>query len=606
MNLMRLRRQQFRQSLLLLLVLIPVAVAAQTLKSHSVTFIPDVEVIFSQGVSEYQRSEFQKASRTFESLLNNYPAHQRITMVYLMLGKSYYRMKDYKKAISIFDELNKTYPDSRYVDDANYLMAFCYYQQGDYIASLKRFLTVADRGANKKLIERSRNAALRIIDNNLTLTEIQQLKESSSGDASAAILTIKLAQRLLEQDERGKAIGVLQQFVQQQSTNPYLPMVRDMLKRANISESAGELTIGVLLPLTGEYSEQAKGMLAGIMYAQKKFNSQSALKLNLVVKDTEGDMVKLVQVTQELARDDRIIAVIGELERDKTVTAAALLSHTNIPLIVPATTGGGITTLNDYTFQVNGDLETQGRALANYAINQMGLKTFATLAPADNYGKAMTDAFTATVDQLGGKIIAQKWYYGSTQDLKRQFQGIRDLGKQLQPSEPLPITRSRDKEEGDIPVTTIDGIFLPCYTEEIQYIAPQFAYANIRAQIIGGEHWYDLDKLRSNQNYVDGVIFCSGYYFDETSTDFIKFRNDFRILMKRTPEVMESYGYDALRILIDAVAHQQVTREKIKEHLDQLENFPGLRGPITFKGNNRINSQVRVLTYKGGRLEALR
>lgn len=603
---MQLRKQHLMLSLFVLLFLTPVVIAAQTLTSHSVTFNPDVEVIFSQGVSEYQRLEFQKASHTFESLLNNYPAHQRITVVYIMLGKSYYRLKDFKKAILIFDDLIKKYPDSRYIDDAHYLMGFCYYQQGEYIASLKRFLTVADKGANKKLVERSRNAALRIIDNNLTLAEIQQLKDNITGDASSAILTIKLAQRLLEQDERGKAIGVLQQFVQQQTTNPYLPMVRDMLKRANVSESSGEVTIGVLLPLTGEYSEQAKGMLAGIMYAQKKFNSQSAVKINLVVKDTEGDMVKLVQVTQELARDDRIVAVIGELERDKTVTAAALLSHTNIPLIVPATSGSGITTLNDYTFQVNGDLETRGRALAQYALSQLGLKTFATLAPADNYGKTMTDAFTATVDQMGGKIVAQKWYYGSTQDLKRQFQSIRDLGKQLQPAEAFPITRSRDKEEGDIPVTSIDGIFFPCYTEEIQYIAPQFAYANIRAQIIGGEHWYDLDKLRANQNYVDGIIFCSGYYFDETSIDFIKFRNDFRILMKRTPEVMESYGYDAMRILVDAVAHQQVTREKIKEHLDNLENFPGFRGPITFKGNNRINSQIRILTYKGGRLEALR
>lgn len=603
---MRLRKQHWMQSLLLLFVLTPVIIAAQTLKSHSVTFLPDVEVIFSQGVSEYQRGEYQKASRTFESLMNNYPAHQRITIVYVMLGKSYYRMKEYKKAISIFDDLIKKYPDSRYVDDAQYLSGFCHYQQGEYIAALKRFLTVADKGSNKKLVERSRNAALRIIDNNLTLSEIQQLKESSSGDASSAILTIKLAQRLLEADERGKAIATLQQFVQHQTTNPYLPMVRDMLKRANIAESTDEIMIGVLLPLTGEYSDQAKAMLAGIMYAQKKFNSQSAVKINLVVKDTEGDMVKLVQVTQELARDERIVAVIGELERDKTATAAALLSHTNIPLIVPATAGSGITTLNEFTFQVNGDLETRGRALASYAITQMGLKTFATLAPADNYGKAMTDAFTATVDELGGKIVAQKWYYGSTQDLKRQFQSIRDLGKQLQPSEPVPLPRSRDKEEGDIPVTSIDGIFFPCYTEEIQYIAPQFAFANIRAQIIGGEHWYDLDKLRANQNYVDGIIFCSGYYFDETSTDFIKFRNDFRILMKRTPEVMESYGYDAMRILTDAVAHQQFTREKIKEHLDNLENFPGLRGPISFKGNNRINSQIRILTYRGGRLEALR
>jgi branched-chain amino acid transport system substrate-binding protein len=580
-----------------------VSAKAQTIKADNIHYIPDVEVLFSNGVNEFRTGNYEAATRTFERLLNGYPVHQRITAVYIMLGKSYYKTSKFTKAVTVLNELMTKYPTSNYVDDAHYTLAYCHYQLGQYVASLKEFLNVADYGKEKKLVERSRTMAIKVIDNNISTNEIQQLKDTVTGEISSAILTIKHSQRLLDQGDREKAISLLVAFTQQQSKNSYLDHVKDMLKKAHINAAAQEVTVGVILPLSGDYAEQAKSVLAGIYYAQKKFNNSSEMKANLVVKDSEGDMVKVVKSSQELSRDNRVIAIIGDLERDNTIAISAVLDKSNIPLIAPTTSGNGVTSLNDYTFQINSDHETRGRLLAQYAIEKLGLNTFATLAPADNYGKDMTDSFTATVDQLGGKIIAQKWYYSDAKDLKRQFQSIREIG--LEAEENVFNFRSTDKEKEDVPVTSIDGIFFPCYTEEIQYIAPQFAFANIKAQIIGGEYWYDADKLRNSQKYIEGIVFCSGYYFDETNTDYIKYRNDFRIMMKRTPEVLESYGYDAMNVILDAIANKQITRGDVNNYLDNLEDFKGLRGPISFKNTNGANSRIRILTYRNGRIEPL-
>ncbi len=594
---------------ILLVVLLWIKSTAQTIRAANVRYVPDVEITFSKGVNKYRNANYEEAIRVFEELLNLSPVHQRITAVYLMLGKCYYKLGSYKKAITTLNELIKKYPKSNYVDHAHYTMGFCFYELAQYINSLNEFLFVADNGREKKLVERSRNNALKVIENNIPLNELQQLKESTIGEVSSAILTIKLSQRFLERGYRDRAVSLLQNFVQQHQQNPYLSTVRDLLIRTNIPIPSEEVTIGIILPLSGEYNEQAMAVLSGVQYAQKKFNDTSDVRINLVIKDSEGDIVKVVKSAQELAKDNRIITIIGELERDKTVAIAAAINDLDIPLISPATSGNGVASLNGYTFQINCDLENRGRILAKYAIDEMGLKTFATLAPADHYGKDMTDSFTSTVDQLGGKIIAQKWYYTDAQDLKRQFQSIRELGFNYENKDSLIESYSKSLDvfkEEKIPVSSIDGVFFPCYTEEIQYIAPQFAFANIKAQIFGGEYWYDFDKLRANQNYVDEIIFCSGYYFDETSPKFIKFRNDFRMIMKRTPGVMESYGYDAMSVLINAIEHKQTTRGGIRDHLDNLEYFRGLRGPITLKGNNRVNSEIRILTYENGLIEVLR
>jgi len=589
--------------------LIWIKTSAQTIRADNVHYIPDVEVTFSDGVNEYRSGNYDKAAQIFEDLFKQSPTHQRITAVYLMLGKCYYKLKSYKKAISILTELITKYPQSNYVDDAHYAMGFCYYKSGEYANSLHEFLFLADNGKDQKLVKNSRNNAMNIIENNIVFNELQQIKENATGEMASAILTIKLSQRYFEHGDQVRAITLLREFIAQYPKNQYLATVKQLLNNTNINIPSAEVTIGIILPLSGDYQDQAKAVLAGIEYARKKSNDNSETRINLIVKDSEGDMVKVVNAARELARNDRVVAIIGELERDKTVAIAAATDGSNIPLVAPTTSGNGVASLNQYTFQVNGDLENRGRLLAQYAYQQLGLKTFATLAPADNYGKDMSDSFTATVDGFGGKIIAQKWYYADAQDLNRQFKSIRDLGFKLANKDSLVRHYMRELDDfkfEKVPVLSIDGVFFPCYTQDIQYIAPQFAFANIKSQIFGGEYWYDLEKLRSNQAYVEGMIFCSGYYVDETATDFIKFRNDFRIIMKRTPEIMELYGYDAMRIIADAIAHKQTTREGIREHLDNLENFPGIRGPITFKGNNRVNAEVRILTYKNGSIEPLR
>ena len=583
------------------------------MRAKGVVYIPEIEILFGEGINSYHNGNYKRAKDVFTELIESYPIHQRVTVAYIMLGKCNYKLNKDKQAVSVLNELITKYPHSNYVNDAHYVLGFCYYRMDEYFNSLQEFLYVTDIDKKKKLVERSRNLALKIIDNNIPLNEIEKLREKGDGNISTAILTIKSALRHLNIGKRERAISLLQNFVRQHPQNPYIPYIKELLSRTNIPLKFEEVRIGIILPLSGDYAEQARGVLAGIKYAQKQFHNTSSVKINLIIKDSEGDIVKVVQSAQELAADNRVVAILGELEKETTIAIAAVINNRNIPLITPTTSGNGVTLLNKYTYQVNPDLENRGRVLAEYAVKKLGLKTFATLAPADNYGKNITDSFTSTIDALGGMIIAQKWYYAGTEDLSRQFKNIRELGLNMvnknslirSYTQGLSNFQKKRFDEGVIPVTSIDGVFFPAYSEDIKFIAPQFAFVNVRAQIFGGEYWNDTEQLRKVQNYVEGMIFCSSYHIDDTDPEFIKFRNDFRLIMKRTPGIMELYGIDAMNVLLDAISHKKLTREDICEHLNNLENFKGLRGPITLKGNNRVNSHMRLFTYRRGRIEAV-
>ncbi|RMF68981.1 MAG: hypothetical protein D6743_02635, partial [Calditrichaeota bacterium] len=381
-----------------------------------------------------------------------------------------------------------------------------------------------------------------------------------------------------------------------------------LLDKARLARNR-PVKVGVVLPLTGVYQEQGLGVLRGIDFAYMQTKDQWPVPVQLGVRDSESRLIKAIRATNELIRRQRVPVIVGELESDATAAIGAIASLQNVTVVAPTATENEVASVGDAIFQLNSDLERKGQELARYAFNQLGLRTFATLAPADPYGEQMTTSFTSTIDELGGRIIAQTWYYGNVQDLSRQFKAIREAAFAYDSTDVEALIEearenNQNLDEKDIPVESIDAIFLPVYVDDIKYVAPQFALANIRAQILGGEYWDDLETLTAPQiqRYVDGAIFVSDYYPDESNPDFRSFRRDFRLKMKRTPERWEVFGYDAYQIIQQAIQRNARTGREFKQRMTSLRTYAGMKGLISFKGSRHVNNAVNFLQFINGRI----
>ncbi len=599
--------------LCLILMGSPVNSISQNPEAQNITYSDAAEADFNKGISEYQLGKYASAKALFLRLVNHIPPHQQITSSYLMLAKSQYRLKEYENTLVTLINFITTYPQTDYMDDARYLMGNCLYKLGKYENSVEQFLWITDQSKNKKLLEKSRNLSLQILEDNLSKNEIESLHSTMTGESSSAILTIKLAQSYNRLGNKNRAISLLQKFNIDHPNNPYNSIVKEVIKNISARTRLSNYKVGVLLPLSSEFSEQAKGILAGVQYAQQEFNKNAKTQIELDVRDSEGSIMNCIRLVKELAEDEMVIAIVGELESEITASIVPMIDQYGVPLIPPLASANGLAALSRYVFQINGDQTTRGALFAEFAVKKMGYRTFATLAPADDYGKEMTDSFTATVDELDGIIVAQKWYYEDTQDIARQLQSIREAGFKRMNKDSLmraytrnlsQIQKSRFRED-NIPVTSIDAIFLPIYTEDIQYIIPQFAYANIQAKILGGQYWYNIDELRKKDifSHVSELIFVSDYFLDDFHPEFQSFKTNFRKTMGRNLDMMEYSGYDAFMVISDAMANNALSREDLRNYLENMENYKAKRGTITFKGNNRINKGQRFIKFTNGRFE---
>lgn len=577
-------------------------------ESNTVRFVPQKENEFERALQRYRSGAYQTAFTAFQDLTTSRVLHQRMTGSLLMAGKSLYQLQRYEDATSYFDELIRRFPRSDYVDDAAYFRGACEYHRGQYFKAARNFLWVIDGSRNSELVEKSKKVASAIILAELSLSEAQNLMRHTSGPGSAGIVTLSLAQMELLQGSSQRVVKLLEDYQNKYGQNEFSSQIDQLLNEAK--QGGGQpFKLGVILPLTGLFSEEGMGVLQGIKFAHTKTSEQLQTPVQLVVRDSESNMITAIKATRNLIQREHVRAIIGELESELSAGIGALASVDDVPLVAPTATENGVASVGETIFQLNSDLERKGAALAEYAFQELELRTFATLAPADEYGQQMTASFTSRIDELGGRIIAQSWFYGDGQDLSRQFKMIREAAFHYDSTDVEKMIEEAEKEgeeleEKDIPVLSIDAIFFPVYSEHIPYVAPQFALSNIQAQILGGEYWDDADLLRRAQiaPYVDGAIFVSDYFPQEDHREFRDFRTQFRLKMKRTPERWEIFGYDAYQVLAQAISDGAKFSAELATDLTNLEGFEGMKGEITFKGNNRVNSEVNFLQFINGRI----
>lgn len=596
---------------------------------------PEVDAIFHQGVILYNNGNFRGAKSQFERILGKDRWHQRLTATLIMYSKTLIHLNSPDMADESIRQLLQYFPRSRYVENARYQMGFVHFLRKDYYAAAKQFLWALEFAQSSALQRQGEQNARIIINDYLDLKAIKKLRGETAGSRALGLVVSAEAMQYFQQGKRDAGRSLVQNFLAQ---NPAAERSTDLqnILAGQIKRRTGVQKIGVILPLSGQFAEQGKGILRGLKFSQLKHEARfpEAPQIELIVRDSESNIIKAIRHVQELETDPDILCIVGEVENFITAGMAGIAESKGLPMLAPVATDNGITEIGSYIFQANPNLATQARALARYAIDSLGLKTFVTVAPQDDYGHQLVDAFSEEVDHLGAEIVTQRWYYGIPEKLHGQFKEIREIAfrRVLEDSlrRVLPEFSSLDKDSlwqeynnfvmlknkikdnivdasGFFRVENINGIFFPAYDEDIEYVARQFKYFNINAQVLGSENWYAAKSSKNKKlaDYVNKTIFASSYFYDTEKLAFRLFRNEFRKAMGTTPEKMELFGYDAGLVIFQVLAKGVKSRQAMRNEIAAIHNLQGRKGLISLDSDTRVNGNVNILQFQGKKVVRL-
>ena len=342
-----------------------------------------------------------------------------------------------------------------------------------------------------------------------------------------------------------------------------------------------EVLIGHVASLTGDTATFGVSADEGIRLALDEINAGGGVLGKPVKVLTEDDRSlpdEAKTVANKLITRDGVCGILGEIASSRSIAIAPVAEDNEVPMLSPGSTNPKVTEGYDFVFRNCFIDPFQGTAMADFAMNDLGLKKFAILYPVNSdYGVGLRDFFKEAVEKNGGTIVEEVAY---TEKSDVDFKGQ--------------LTRIKSASP--------DAIYVPGYYTEAGLIAKQARGLGIDVPLLGGDGWDSDQTVTIGGDAVNGCYFSNHYSPDEDRPEVKKFVADYKAKYDgKVPDAMAILGYDALKIMVDAVGRAGSTDgAKIRDALAATVDFKGASGITTIDSQHNAKKSLVILKIDGG------
>lgn len=526
----------------------------------------------------YSEKDYFRAEDIFVSLSESFPTDPRFSYFQLMIAKCRYHLKDYSSAEEGFKNFIHQFPQSSFISTCYFMLGNIAYLHGEAFESAQNFIYAYELAISEQLRILTRRSLAPLLEKWLSERELEGLSRTNRDRKLAPPIFFWLGKRNLERKNYAEAFEALSYYRDNFPQGEDIQEVYFLLQDASSSSSSVKtVKVGVLVPLTGDFSLYGTSLLNGIKLALSSYPSTQRRKVELEVKDTEGDFVKAVRLCRELIEEDNVVCVIGPLRSESAAGAAVVAEYSKIPLITPTASKKGLAPLGDFVFQLSSSPQSKGKSLAEFVVRDQNLKDFVMLIPEDEQRALEALSFKETVTELGGKIVTMEYYPSGTQSFSPYLGKIKNMLLGIHSSS-LP-----DKEDSffdQVPVW-VDGFFISADQNEIYDILSQIINLHIYATIIGTQGCGNQQVLEFAKNIDREIIFTSDAFLQNNDPQRQRLVKLYYDQYKREPDRVSILGYDAMELLL-SIFENVASPEKIKDALLRTFDFKGAAGEIHF------------------------
>ena len=353
------------------------------------------------------------------------------------------------------------------------------------------------------------------------------------------------------------------------------------------SKGDKDIKIGMVYELTGNTASYGTSAANGAKLAFKEINASGGVlgkQIKIVSADNKGEPSESANAMSKVISQDKVVAVTGFTVSSCGIAASAVAEANKIPFVAAATVNPKVTfdertgKVKDYTFRACFIDSFQGTVGANFALN--GLKASKTAIMTDSssdYSKGLTDIFRSTYVKAGGKIVAEESYLQKDQDYK-------------------PILTKIKAQNPDL-------LYIPGYYEDVGKIIKQARELGMTIPVLGADAWDSpvLVEMGGAQP-LNNTYFTNFYSIEDKNPVSNAFVEAYKKEYGQTPDSMAAMGYDAAKLLVDAIKRADSTdAKKIKEALAATKNFSSVSGEMSLNERHDAVRGVVIIELKDGK-----
>jgi ABC-type branched-subunit amino acid transport system substrate-binding protein len=355
------------------------------------------------------------------------------------------------------------------------------------------------------------------------------------------------------------------------------------------------------MPVTGPYQAFGERVLQGIQLALQEQNGPGRPPLvGIVLRDSKDQPRDAEQAIEDLAGQPRVLAIIGPLMSPQVERAAKKAREVRVPLIT-LSQKEPLPERNDFLFQNSLTPSAQVQTLADFAVRELELQTFAVFYPSTPYGAHLRSLFSQEVTRRGAKMLGAVAYQEGQTDFSKE---IREFFR-VETVKKYPLHGK--KEEEFIFTRLPGGVFIPDSHDQAGLILAQMAfYGGIGLTPLGTSAWNHPDLVSLAGKGAEGATFVDAFFKKSESRPVGRFVEDFRKAWHRDPETLEALGYDTMKYLIELLKARPVSSpSQLREELSKARSFEGVTGLKGFGEGGKAIRSLFVLRVKNGRFEQI-
>jgi len=579
--------------------------------------------LFRLGLIDQKEKSFSTAIRFYNLVLGSHPNNLLAHDVKFNMAVCNYELGNLDTAEELFNAVLRQSPDKKKKWQALYFLSQLDSRRLSFEEAIEKLKKIYGQIDDKELSRQALRLAEEMIDEKFSEMILSSLIQKYRSGFPVDLLFLKKLSLFREQGDVSRYESVLVEFLSifpEHAKSEELKADLEEIRKSN----AARVVVGVVLPLTGKLAATGQKVLQGIQLAYSRLPEESRQKIYLNVKDS-SNAIGIEKTLSDLARNPKVVGVLGPLLSDEIKRAGAVADSFRIPVFSPTASSAGLVESSSYVFRNALTRKIQARFLAEYSINTLKLRRFVILHPLEPFGEELKDEFLQAVEAFGGEIVGIASYDRSQNDFKNQILelgGIADddlsriTKKQLLDNEaqedfsdPAVLSRPRvDMEhwsEDEIENLKVslelgyDAMFIPGVYDKVGLIIPQLAFYNIeKIALLGANGWNSPELVEMGGKFLKSVFFVDGFYSDSHKVRVRKFVELFQKNYGEPPSHFSAHAYDAAGIFFKSIVSGADNRLRLRDSLVKVKNYPGVTGKTSMLKSGDSEKDIFALTVK--------
>lgn len=340
------------------------------------------------------------------------------------------------------------------------------------------------------------------------------------------------------------------------------------------------IKLGMFASLTGKQASFGQTNSRGATFAVEEINAAGGVlgrPLQLLVEDTRSMPGEAATSAKKLLTRDHVAAIISGTGSSSALEVTPLCQAAGVPLVAATATNPRVTETGDFIFRACFIDPFQGTVLARFAHETLQARRVGVLvANGSAYSVGLAKYFRERFTADGGEIVAELKYVEGDKDFRAQLTAL----KARQP----------------------DAIFASGDYLESALICVQARQLGLTVPLFGGDTWDSAALVELGGKAVEGGSFAAHFSPDATDPAVQSFVQRFRARYGVTPDTGMSLGYDAVRLVADALRRAGSTDGRaVRDALAATKDFPGVTGRITIDAQRNAAKTAVIFTVRDGR-----